>query len=586
MKYFFFILIFLHFLKINFDFFFNFNIYLLLVLLFIFSLFNLFLIKQYFFFNFIEYKMFFYSFLKWRIFFFNRWFSFLRYNNIFFSYKKNICNFSLSVEGYDKYFKNISILYKKINFKIDNFIFYYPSLYESKFFFFNNRIPTNVNNIHVFKNYMYFIEKYLLITDKKLKNYENFFYNQTKLRILESEKNRMLSSFKDKETIKLISNLLKICSEGQLDPFYSQLKIKILSLCDLEKNKDHSDEEHLIDKIRKLIVIDSNDKINVKLLNSLINSENKIKLFEKIISTFYSVKVVENKTLLDINNLNDINFFQKKILELEKNSSLILLDNLFVKENLTKENSLKDDKKPLISDNLKVSEKSKKVNRRFNFSLKKKKFYSNNQKSTHPDFKDKTVDLNKPQETFVQDNFANVKEKLNFIFQKNYSSLFKKTLYNFFYTSFINKKRFNKNILNFIGKKKKLLKKEGMLESFFYNKKYLYTFFFSLDNKKNSRKKNYTNISYYLSLFHQERVSFKYPINIFNNELKLVLEKFLPWYWGDQTMVPKTSFFKKYIFPLKNQTHKSYPRLQSLAINKTGIYLDKIPLNITIIRKN
>jgi hypothetical protein len=475
MEYFFFYLIFLYFVKINLSFFFNY-VYFFLIFNF---LFNFFLLRQYYFFNFKDNTIFFYSFLKWRTFFFNRWFSFLRYNNIFFSYKKNIKNFSLSVEGYDYFFKNILFLYKKINFKLDDFIFYYPFLFESKFFFFNKRIFLNTGNINFVKNYLYLMNKYLLITDKKLKNYENTFFNQTKLSIFESEKNRMLSSFKDKETLKLISNLLKICSKSESDFFFSQLKSKILLLCDLEKNKDDSDEQHLIDKLRKLIITDKTDEISLKLSTIFINSEKKIELFEKILLNYYNVKLFDNKNLFNTNKLSNIVVFQKNILELEENPSSILLNDLFIKKISTK-SSLDKDEKSFIENNFNVIKNSnKKIHRRFNYFFKKNKFYPKIEEKISSDIKDNNINvLDKPKESFILNNFININENLNFVFEKKYSFFFKKTFYNFFYTSFKYKKKFNRNILNFVIKKKTISKKKGFSERFYSDKKHIYNFFF------------------------------------------------------------------------------------------------------------
>ncbi len=512
-------------------------------------------------------KNIFFIFYKWKLFYYNKWFLIHRWKflNYFNNPQKSYDYSLLESNSYDPFLKvkklyTINIFGSMRDF---NIMSQDAAILNGSKVFAEGELKHIKNITEIFSNYHL--------------SYQNrLFYNEQNTsrkalsNLTDVEKLRLIISYKDFQTEELIKKLFLICDT--LGPVAQQIKSKLLLGQELDTNNRKLgikvDEQHLLDKVRNIIVVGDASKEQPLLVNELIRVEYKVNELQNTILNSYKKNNHNSSDILGLDQALSFKAIQEKILVLEKESTIKNL-SLTQKvlntksENLTlSENIDKKDPKPKLSLRQLINERKK-----------KKKIIS-------PIIKENNITKSDDSSQTQYTNFS--------ILVKNYR--FNISFYFILNSSFRLSKRKNILILRFLKRSKRKIKKKYIKPTFLSKSQYyindlkyvqLYSNFLRFNEQtKNLLSSNFDSI-FMISLFQRERISLRYPRKFFDNIFSFVLNQFLKWFWGNESNTPKNIEFQRKIFKFKQCLLQAYPRNRSILLRMP--LKDKVPLKRIIL---
>lgn len=559
--------------------------------LFIFSFFFI-LILFYFFFNNLSFsyekKNFFYVFGRWKLFFFYKWFISKSMKDVYFL-KKNkrlSCFYYSSFEFYEilkiKEFSSFRLFSRLDSNTLTSVLYpqYYVSYVSYKILISDYPLISTLNRRKKLKNFQLGFTSQFLKSERK-----NFF--EALLNLIEVEKLRIINTYKDQQTFILIKKIIQFCEETKNES-YQNLKTKIITAYDLDINNKKKgvsvDEQHLLDKVRNILVTGSND--NEVLVQHLVVTEYKVNNLERTVLDAYGKGLLNMNFKINLENIFNMHFIQKKILFLEtikfQDINILNLEkgvlisepnkSIVQKQNEKKEKPLEFRKRIKRKDKSVILEIVKRLR------IKKEKESKEN------------TDKSKVAKSKNDSILGSADIKMS---ERSYK-FFVKVLCKRINHSIILNKKINKRFFRSIKKVKRHSKKRFILITMFfkYNSSILdfkNTTFNSLplmSSRSNSSDKMQAHMTLvFNSLFHNERISPVYPRKIFQKILNKITFEFLKWYWAEETMSPPPPThekFKKLMFPIKMNLYLGFPRTQSIVDEKP--VSDRLPLRVVFRR--
>lgn len=551
----------------------------------------LFLKKSCFFLNY-QKELFFY-FRQWYIFYYSRWFLFFRSRIV--TAKKGhsvLKEFYLICEttNFDYCLRMKQLFINSIIKNMDHFHFInnflslktIPSMSISRLG--NSReLYLSSKMFNIFVNYQFGFENKLFFSERLFS--QKAIYNLTNV-----EKTRLVESYKDLKTEELINNLCNSCDK--LGEFGANIKTKLLTARELDKtNKQIGikvDEQHLLDKVRNIVIQGSNLMEEKVLAEELIKIEFKVYDLQKLVIDFYKENIVKNVQVQDVDQILKFDQIQNKIVALENPD---VLHFLMLKKTVETEKIITDDtlskkeedlikisnqqiKKHSFKELLKIF-KNKIKNRPIIIKPKEIQHVEDSNKSAIKELDDENTDSDKEvlhtKEYFFQISFLVLIYHFNKLSKKKNRLLFR---------SFLKKRKDKKTkkYLRFRFFQFSPIVKQDLKNFSYQNFNYRINFY--QRNFFNTITKS-TSFLQITSLFQNESFSTRYPKKLFYKLYVSISTEFYKWYWAEETYNPKNKKFQRYIFTFKKILSIAYQRNRSITLKSP--LKDDLPIKSIII---